>query len=256
MARCIAISNQKGGVSKTTTAINLGAALAEAGHSVLLIDLDPQAGMTTSLGYFPDDLDEHSTMYHVLNGSVSLSEATRATKMAQMDFVPSTMELAAYESENGLESGWQHQLSNILSRADSKYDYILIDCPPSLGKLTVTALVASQMVIVPVQTDFLALVGTRHLIAIMEDLRSDANPDLDARFLRTMHDRRTAHSREVLWETVDSLDAVLETVIPYTVRFKDATVSGEPILLYDANHKASRAFRQLTKEILTIFENG
>ena len=256
MANRIAISNQKGGVGKTATAVNLGAALAQIGSSVLLIDLDPQAGLTTSLGYLPDQIDDSLTTYDVLNSSVRPLDAILATKVGNMALIPSSMELATFEASTGPQDDWHMALSNQLKSLEKDYDYVIIDCPPSLGKLTVNALVYAHLVIVPIQTDFLAFIGTEHLIDILDDLKKDANPELDIRFLRTMYVRRTKHAQEVSFEALNAFDAVLEPIIPYTVKFKDASVAGLPITHVDPTHLASKMFVKLANEITSYFNHG
>jgi len=247
-----AIANQKGGVGKTTTCICLGAALAETGKRVLLLDLDPQAGLTTGLGFDPDEFE--TTIYAALIDpeSVSLQQITISTKVPNVWLVPSNLDLAGAEAELIGEIGWDRNLKELLGGPVNRYDFILVDCPPSLGVLTTNALMAADCVIVPVQTEYLALRGLKQLGKIIAKVRRKGNPHLEVRLLRTMHDIRTLHAREIADEIERVFSGqIYQTVIRRTIKFADASLAGEPILSYAKNSPGAMAYRDLAKEILT-----
>lgn len=248
MAKVYAISNQKGGVGKTTTCLCLGDALAELGKRVLLVDLDPQAGLTTILGYGPDSF--RSSIHEVLLGHTPLSEAILKTGKG-LDLVPSKIDLAGAEPMLIGLDGWQNALRRALERERQRYDYILLDCPPSLGVLTIMALVAADKVIIPVQAEFLALVGLKHLHAMIEQVKRRFNPSLEARILRTMVDARTLHNREVAAELERIFgERVYRATIIKTIRFADASYARESILKFAPDSKAAHAYRELAEEVV------
>ena len=252
MRRVYAIANQKGGVGKTTTCICLGAALAEHGKQVLLIDLDPQAGLTTGLGFDPDSFEV--TIYNAMIDpeNVSLRDLTLDTSVPGVRLVPSNLDLAGVEAELIGEIGWDRTLRELLEAPIGEYDFVLVDCPPSLGVLTTNALMAADHVIVPVQTEYLALRGLKQLGKIIAKVRRKGNPDLTVSILRTMYDARTVHAREVAEELERVFpEQVYETVIRRTIKFADASLAGEPILSYAANSQGAVAYRELAKEILS-----
>lgn len=248
MAKIYTAANQKGGVGKTTTVGSLGSALAEQGKNVLLVDLDPQAGLTVSLGFDPDSFER--TIYHVLLEEESLKNATIPTKITGVHLVPANLDLAGVEADLIGEIGWDRTLKDALDSVRESYDYILLDCPPSLGVLTTNALVATQTVIVPLQCEYLALRALKQLQKIVTKVKRKANPDLQIRILRTMYDVRTTHGREVFEEIARvGGDQVFQTFIKRTVKFADATAAGEPILQYDTDSEVARAYRELAKEL-------
>ncbi|MCJ7783833.1 MAG: ParA family protein [Desulfobacterales bacterium] len=253
MAKIFCITNQKGGVGKTTTCACLATALSELDKKVLIIDLDPQAGLTTSLGYEPDSFP--TTIYDVLINSEksSILTAIIKTKINNVDFIPSNLDLAGAEAELIGEIGWDRTLKETLYPIRNNYDYILIDCPPSLGVLTANALVASELAIIPLQTEYLAMKGLKQLNKVIDKVRKRTNPNIQTKILRTMFDKRTLHGKEVLEEIKNVFkDKVFEPVISRTIKFADSSVAGEPILLYDKESEPANAYRQLAKEILKI----
>lgn len=247
MTYIYALANQKGGVGKTTTALNLGAALGEQGKRVLLVDLDPQAGLTISLGFQPEDFSE--TTYTLLLGKAKAENLIHRTAFQRIDLIPANLDLAGAEVELIQELGWDRLLKEGLTEVQG-YSFILIDCPPSLGVLTVNALVAAQRVIIPVQTQYLALRALKHLKELVERVQQRANPELEMRILRTMHEKRTIHSREVSEELGELFPReIYRTIIPKTIRFADSSLASKPLITYAGSTEAAEAFRALAKEI-------
>lgn len=247
--RIYALAQQKGGVGKTTTAINLGAALQERGRRVLLIDLDPQGALSAGLGLDPLALDR--TVYDVLRSARSdLAGAIRQTDSG-CDLAPANIDLAAAEIELVSEPGREQILKGKLEGITDRYDYILIDCPPSLSLLTLNALTAARGVIIPVQTQYFALRGMDLLFATVEKVQARLNRKLKVTgILPTMFDARTTHGREVLEELRETYGAQLfETVIPLTVKLADSTMAGKPIMSFHKQSPAAAAYRALAEEV-------
>jgi chromosome partitioning protein len=250
-ARIMAMCNQKGGVGKTTSTINLGAAMAEYGRRVLLVDFDPQGALSVGLGVNPLQLDR--TVYNLLmDRDVNVDDILLKTSVAGLDLLPSNIDLSAAEVQLVGEVAREHVLGRALSIVREDYDVILIDCQPSLGLLTVNALTAANSVIVPLECEFFALRGVALLIQTIEKIRDRINPQLELEgILATMYDARTLHGREVLARLLEAFgDRVFHTVINRTVRFPETTVAGEPITTYAPSSAGARAYRDLAKEVL------
>ncbi|MGQ4387219.1 ParA family protein [Streptomyces sp. SAS_270] len=250
-AKIIAMCNQKGGVGKTTSTINLGAALAEYGRRVLLVDFDPQGALSVGLGVNPMELD--LTVYNLLmERGMAADEVLLKTAVPNMDLLPSNIDLSAAEVQLVSEVARESTLQRALKPLMADYDYIVIDCQPSLGLLTVNALTAAHKVIVPLECEFFALRGVALLTETIEKVQERLNPELELDgILATMYDSRTVHSREVLARVVEAFDDhVYHTVIGRTVRFPETTVAGEPITTYASNSVGAAAYRQLAREVL------
>ncbi len=247
----IAMCNQKGGVGKTTTTINLGAALAEAGRRVLLVDFDPQGSMTVGLGYNAHELDQ--SIYHVLmDTETSIKDIILPTTVDGLDLVPSNIDLSAAEMRLVSEVGREQALARVIHPVSRDYDIILIDCQPSLGLLTVNALTAANGVIIPLECEYFALRGVALLHETIEKVRERTNFGLEViGLVGTMFDGRTLHGREVLRTLVDGWgDKVFHTVIRRTVKFSDSTVAGEPITSFAPKSPGATSYRDLAKEVL------
>ncbi len=250
-ARIIALCNQKGGVGKTTTTINLGAALAEYGRRVLIVDFDPQGAASVGLGVNPHELDQ--TVYSLLmERGVQLSDVVKHTAVEGLDVVPANIDLSAAEVQLVGEVARESVLARALRPAEADYDVVLIDCQPSLGLLTVNALTAAHGVLIPLECEFFALRGVALLIETVEKVRDRLNPRLQIDgIIGTMHDPRTLHSREVLNRVHEAFgDQLLHTVIGRTVKFPDSSVAAEPITTYAPTHAGAEAYRQLARELV------
>jgi chromosome partitioning protein len=250
-ARVLAMGNEKGGVGKTTSTINLGAALAEQGRRVLLVDLDPQGALSVGLGVNPLQLDR--TVYNLLMESdVTVDDVMLKTNVAGMDLLPSNIDLSAAEVQLVNEVAREQTLLRAITPVLDDYDIVLMDCQPSLGLLTVNALTAAHGVIIPLECEFFALRGVALLIQTIEKIQERLNPQLELEgILATMYDARTLHGREVLARVVEAFgDRVFHTVINRTVRFPETTVAGEPITSYASSSSGAQAYRDLAKEVL------
>ena len=250
-ATIISMCNQKGGVGKTTSTINMGACLAEYGRKVLLVDLDPQGALSAGLGLTHDDIED--TIYDVmLDSHTSIHSAIQHTGVAGLDLVPANIDLSAAEIQMVNEVGREHTLARALRPVQRDYDFIIIDCQPSLGLLTVNALACSQGVIIPMECEFFSLRGLALLTDTVEKVSDRINFDLEVMgILVTMFDRRTKHAREVMSRVVDYFgDKVFDTVITRTVRFPETSVAGEPITTWAPNSPATQQYRNLAKEVI------
>jgi len=251
-ARVMAVCNQKGGVGKTTTTINLGAALAEQGRRVLLVDLDPQGALSVGLGISPLQLER--TIYNLLvERDVTLADVLLETDIEGLDLLPSNIDLSAAEVQLVNEVAREQTLQRVLRPALKDYDVVLMDCQPSLGLLTVNALTAADSVLIPLECEYFALRGVALLVQTIEKVRERLNPELEIEgVLATMYDARTLHGREVLGGVIDAFgDKVFHTVINRTVRFPETTVAGEPITTYASSSAGASAYRELAKEVLS-----
>ncbi|WP_402466280.1 ParA family protein [Isoptericola aurantiacus] len=250
-ARIVAMCNQKGGVGKTTTTINLGATLAEYGRRVLLVDFDPQGAASVGVGVSPHDLD--LSIYNVImERDVDVADVVRPTAIQGLDVVPANIDLSAAEVQLVGEVARESVLSRALRPVRDDYDVILVDCQPSLGLLTVNALTAADGVLIPLECEFFALRGVALLVETIEKVRDRLNPDLAVDgILPTMYDARTLHSREVVQRVHEAFgDTLLHTVIGRTVKFPDASVAAEPITAYAPSHAGAAAYRHLARELV------
>jgi chromosome partitioning protein len=250
-ARIIAMCNQKGGVGKTTTSINLGAALAEYGRKVLIVDFDPQGAASAGLGVNANELDQ--TIYTVLmNPREDVRSVLRHTGVKDLDLVPANIDLSAAEVQLVNEVAREQALARALRPVADNYDAIIIDSQPSLGLLTVNALTAAHGVIIPLECEYFALRGVALLVETIDKVRDRLNPRLGTDgILGTMYDGRTLHSKEVLARVREAFGAnVFETVISRTVKFPDASVAAEPITTYAPTHPGAEAYRQLARELI------
>ena len=250
-ARIVAMCNQKGGVGKTTTTINLGAALAELGRKVLLVDFDPQGSLSVGLGLNPHEIDR--SVYNLLmDRDCTIEDVVLKSNVPGMDVLPSNIDLSAAEVQLVTEVAREQVLARVLEPAIPDYDFIIIDCQPSLGLLTVNALTAAHGVIVPMECEFFALRGVAMLVETIQKVQERLNPVLEIDGLvATMFDPRTVHGRDVLARLVEAFDdKVFHTAIARTVKFPETNVAGEPITTFATTSGGAYSYRQLAKEVL------
>jgi len=254
-ARVLALANQKGGVGKTTTAINLGTALAAIGENVLVVDLDPQGNASTGLGI--DRRTRQRSTYDVLTGEVSLREAIQATSVPRLHICPATIDLSGFELEFAQEKDRAFKLRQALSplnvgAGEAGYSYVLVDCPPSLNLVTVNAMVAAHSVLVPLQCEFFALEGLSQLLKTIEQVKSTLNPGLTIHgIVLTMYDARNNLAGQVVADVRGFMgEKVYQTIIPRNVRVSEAPSYGKPVLLYDLKCVGSQAYLRLASEII------
>ncbi len=257
MGKVIAIANQKGGVGKTTTAINLAASLAVLEKKVLIIDADPQANTTSGLNFSPDN-DQKRTLYEILIGKIAASDALIQTELDNLHMIPSHINLVGAEIEMLEWPERESVLKNALRPIRDNYDYIIIDCSPSLGLITVNCLTAADSVMIPVQPEFFALEGLAKLLQTIRLVQSSVNPDLDIEgFVVTMFDGRTkVHSQVVMELREHFKDMVFKTIIQRSIRLSEAPSHGKPIILYDVMNNGTSNYLNLAKEVLDKNENA
>lgn len=250
MARIIAISNQKGGVGKTTTSVNIAACLAAAEKRVLLIDMDPQSNAGSGLGIYPKDYEQ--SMYHVLVHETPITDVVLHTELKFLDIAPANQDLSGAEIELVTAIGREARLKDALESVSSIYDFIIIDTPPTLGILTVNALTAAHSVLIPLQCEYYALEGLSQLIKTTTLIKKRLNPDLEREgILLTMYDRRNNLSFQVEEEIRSHFkEEVFKTVVPRNVKLSEAPSHGKPVILYDINSSGSVAYLEVAREII------
>ena len=252
-AKIVALFNQKGGVGKTTSTINLGAALTELGRKVLLVDFDPQGGLSLGLGVNAHSLPLEQTVYFALmDPTADVDQIILKSSVPGLDFLPANRDLGTAETTLGAEIGGQQYLKRTLNSLRDRYDVILIDCQPTMGQLTINALVAADEVIVPLQCEYFALHGFIELERNLDKVKNFLNPNLKLiGILATMFDKKTVHNREVLTTILEKYpEDVFETVIAKTIRFPETTVVGEPITTYASSSGGAASYRRLARELI------
>ncbi|MDD7942585.1 ParA family protein [Actinomycetospora lutea] len=250
-ATVLAMCNQKGGVGKTTSTINLGAALAEYGRRVLLVDFDPQGALSVGLGVQPRQLE--TTIYNlIMEKGTTIDDVIRPTTVEGMDLLPSNIDLSAAEVQLVTEVGREQTLGRTIGPVLDRYDYVLVDCQPSLGLLTVNALACADGVLIPLECEFFSLRGVALLMDTIEKVQDRLNPKLEITgILATMYDPRTLHTREVMTRVVEAFgELVFDAVINRTVRFPETTVAGEPITRWASRSTGAEAYRALAREVI------
>jgi chromosome partitioning protein len=250
-ARVIAVANQKGGVGKTTSTINLGAGLAEYGRRVLLVDFDPQGALSVGLGFQPHQLE--ATVYNLLmERGVEPDDVILETNVPGMDLLPSNIDLSAAEVQLVTEVGREQALGRAIKRVLDRYDVVLIDCQPSLGLLTINALTCADRVLIPLACEFFSLRGVALLMDTIDKVKDRLNPDLELiGILATMFDARTLHTREVHQRVVEAFgDLVFDAVINRTIKFPETTVAGEPITTWASSSSGAASYRMLAREVI------
>ncbi|HPA14545.1 MAG TPA: AAA family ATPase [Desulfobacterales bacterium] len=255
MANTICIANQKGGVGKTTTAINLSAALAVLSRKTLLVDCDPQANATTGIGIDKTLVDK--TLYHGLIGKSPAKSLIMPSAVNELEIIPSRLELIGFEVEMMSNPDREKALKNLLSEVQDSFEYIILDCPPSLSLLTVNAITASDFILIPLQCEFYALEGLGQLLQTVKRIKRSLNPNLKiAGILLTMFDKRTNLSFQVAEDAEKYFkDLVFKTMIPRNVRLSEAPSFGKPILLYDATSIGAKSYSNLAKEVMNVVIN-
>lgn len=250
MGRIIAIANQKGGVGKTTTAINLSACLAEAGQRVLVIDIDPQGNTTSGLGVMKDEIE--NTVYEVMLQEIEMEDAIIKGVFDNLDIVPSNVNLAGAEIDLIDAEDREYILKNEIGKIKSGYDYIILDCPPSLSMLTVNAMTAANTVLVPIQCEYYALEGLTQLIHTINLVKKKLNPELELEgVVFTMYDSRTNLSLQVVENVKDNLNqTIYKTIIPRNIRLAEAPSHGLPINIYDSKSAGAESYRMLAQEVM------
>ena len=256
MGRIIAIANQKGGVGKTTTAINLSACLAEAGQRVLTIDIDPQGNTTSGLGIEKDEVE--NTIYEVMLQEVDITEAACKNVFDNLDVIPSNVNLAGAEIDLIDINDREYVLKNAIDEIRDNYDYVILDCPPSLSMLTVNAMTAADTVLVPIQCEYYALEGLSQLIHTINLVKKKLNPELELEgVVFTMYDSRTNLSLQVVENVKDNLHQnIYKTIIPRNIRLAEAPSHGLPINIYDSKSSGAESYRLLAEEVMSRNEGG
>ncbi len=250
MGRVLAVANQKGGVGKTTTAVNLSAGLALAGRSTLLIDFDPQASATSGLGVHPQELE--ASVYHVLIGARPAEEVVRETQIEHLSLLPSSRDLIGAEIELVPLPRREYRLDDAIAQARRQYEFLIIDCPPSLGLLTVNALTAADAVLIPLQCEYYALEGLSALLETVGFIRQSLNPRLDIQgLLLTMFDTRNSLAHQVVNEVRQHFpNQVFDAVVPRNVRLSESPSYGVPAMIYDAGSRGARAYTAVAQELI------